>query len=162
MKISTNLDSKSEKAFHDGRESFLVLHAAVNLLLYRGLKYCFAIRGMVLLPKQMEITGSIADILVTTTEDNQHITIYSEVWNEALKQCSRATISFFVKSVSEPEKGQGLKEPRFCAQIRLFEKQKGRSFFRVDMILIQVRTPSFFFEEKGPNYCLDGSLKWEK
>ena len=162
MKISTNLDRKSRRAFHEGSEAFLVLHAATTLLLYRGLKYCFAIRGMTLLPQQIEITGSIADVLVATTEDNKHITLWSQAWNNALKRCSRATISFFINGTSEPQYGLGQKEPRFCAQIHLFEKKRTQSFFKVDMALTRVRMPSFFFKEDGPDYRLDGSLNWEE
>ncbi len=144
-------DKESEREFHDGHETLLILHAAVTLLLYRGLGYHFAIGGMVLLPRQVEITGNLSEVLVLNLDEHHKHYIVRNGWERALKQCSRATVSFFCKD---------LKEPQFIAQIHLFEKRKKESFYRVDLAITRVRIPSLFFQEPGPDYRLDGSLKY--
>lgn len=141
MKISTNFDGDSRKAFQEGQEALLILHIVVNFLIYRGLKYPFVMRGMVLLPQQMKITGNLLEVLGVER------TIRLQGWKKALECCSRLTLSFFCKS---------LEDHRFVAQVSLFKKGQSQPFYRVDLL-----SESAKFNDPQPyDFYLDGSLQY--
>ena len=151
MKI--NFDRKSERAFQQGWETFLVLHIAVNMVLYRGLRYPFVDRGRMLLPELMETAGDLEEIF----NPERKSSLWREALEKALKLCSRVNISFYCK---DPGDKSGLQQ--FAAQIHFLSRGKAKPYFSIDLLLKQLRIPALLIPDKGGmDYHLDGSLKWD-
>jgi hypothetical protein len=95
---------------------------------------------MSLIPQDTEITGDLSEVL-----GKEH-TIRRDGWTKAMKLCSRVTVSFFCKSGSKQT---------FFAQVRLFERGGDGAFYKIDMSIKRAE-----FHAQGPDYCLNGSLKY--